>query len=329
MGDFNIPSRIQVALPTDEKGLTGRQCPSSECEGYFKVLFGTGLKGEDLPCHCPYCGHRAPQEDFATPEQIEYAQSVAMREITHAVTRELKKMEFDIRPSGPFGIGFSMRVKEGSPPPLRYYREKPLETEITCANCTLVYAVYGVFAFCPDCASHNSPEILDKNLEASGKMLALAAQVTEGDIREQLVGSALSSVVAAFDGFGREIVRVHADAATDPKQAANLSFQNLEGADDRLDRLFGFRLSSTLNVDQWRFAVRCFHKRHLLAHKMGVVDERYVEATGDSRAVIGRKVQVGSDEVRELMGHVRVLAQWVTGELVAKDHEPPEGGRVL
>ena len=38
-----------------------------------KIRFGTGLKGEELPCHCPYCGHKAPQEDFATPGQIEYA----------------------------------------------------------------------------------------------------------------------------------------------------------------------------------------------------------------------------------------------------------------
>ena len=32
-----------VSIPADERGYTGRECPS--CESYFKVRFGTGLSG--------------------------------------------------------------------------------------------------------------------------------------------------------------------------------------------------------------------------------------------------------------------------------------------
>jgi hypothetical protein len=41
------------------------------------------------------------------------------------------------------------------------------ETALTCERCTLQYTIYGVFAFCPDCAAHNSLQILKKNFEAS------------------------------------------------------------------------------------------------------------------------------------------------------------------
>jgi len=47
-----------------------------------------------------------------------------------------------------------------------------------------------------------------------------------------------------------------------------------------------------------RFSVcRVIQKRHLLAHKMGVVDEDYLKKANDSQAVLGRKITVSRDEV--------------------------------
>jgi len=55
----NLRSQFSISLPPDEEGFIGRECPVAECEGYFKLQPGTGLKGKNLPCHCPYCGHGA------------------------------------------------------------------------------------------------------------------------------------------------------------------------------------------------------------------------------------------------------------------------------
>lgn len=108
-----LGNSISIPIPTDENAFTGRECPQPDCEGYFKIELGTGLKGEGLPCHCPYCGHTAGQDHFWTKEQIEYAKSVAMRKITDALHKDLKKLEFDHKPQGAFGIGISMKVKPG------------------------------------------------------------------------------------------------------------------------------------------------------------------------------------------------------------------------
>ena len=48
-----LGNRVQVTIPKDEEGYLGRECPQSDCEGYFKIKPGTGLSGENLPCHCP------------------------------------------------------------------------------------------------------------------------------------------------------------------------------------------------------------------------------------------------------------------------------------
>lgn len=306
-----LGNKISIPIQPDETGFTGRECPNPDCKGYFKVEFGTGLKGENLPCYCPYCGHTASHDQFWTKEQIEYAKSVALRKITDAFHKDSKKLEFDYKPRGSFGIGLSLKVKPGKLPSIRYYREKRLETEVVCGNCTLRYTVYGVFAFCPDCGLHNSLHILSKNLELAVKMLDMA-MTADADLAARLVENALEDCVSAFDGFGREICRVHAKKSDDPARVEKISFQNFEGARKNLNELFKIDLAAILVGDEWKIAVRSFQKRHLISHKMGVVDEEYIRKTGDNQAVVGRKVIIGVDEVRKLVRILGKLAQGIS-----------------
>ena len=302
-----LGSSISIAIPRDENRFTGRECPKPDCAGYFKVEFGTGLKGDGLPCHCPYCGHTAGHDQFWTKRQIEYARSVAMRRVTDAIHSDLKRLEFDHKPKGAFGLGFSLTVKRGRRPPVRYYREPQLETGVVCPNCTLRYAVYGVFAFCPDCGQHNSIQILRKSLEVVGKMLEMATR-EENALAERLIDNSLEDCVSAFDGFGRELCRIHASKARDCTQAERVSFQNLAGANKRLVDLFGIDLSTQVEPEEWRAAVVAFQKRHLIAHRMGVVDQNYLDKAGDSLAVVGRKIVVDADEVKRLLRILDTLA---------------------
>lgn len=274
-----VESPFSISIKPDEDGFTGRECPQPDCEGYFKVQFGTGLEGQSLPCHCPYCGHTAGHNHFWTKEQIGYAKSVAMRKLTDAVRRDLKKMEFDIKPKGPFGIGMSLRLKPGSTVPVRHYREKQLETEVICTVCTLRYSVYGVFAFCPDCGQHNSLQILEKNIELVDKMVDLAEGMEE-DVSKGLVENGLEDCVSVFDGFGRELCRIYAKAATNRTIAERISFQNLVGARRRLMDVFGIDLSCEIPAGEWQSLVLAFQQRHLIAHRMGVVDQDYCEVGG-------------------------------------------------
>jgi hypothetical protein len=172
-----LGSQFDISIPPGDEGLIGRECPLPECEGYFKIQPGTGLTGTGLPCHCPYCGYEAPQNKFFTTAQIEYAKSVVLHKVTDALLKDLKTLEFNHRPRGAFGIGISMKVT-GRPRPIRYYREKKLETEVICDHCTLRYTIFGVFGYCPDCGVHNSLQILNKNLDLVQKLLELAVAKT-------------------------------------------------------------------------------------------------------------------------------------------------------
>jgi hypothetical protein len=299
-----LGNEIGVPIKPDHDGYVGRECPEKKCLGYFKITLGTGLKGKNLPCNCPYCGHTDSHNHFWTPEQLEYAKSVAFNKITEAVMTDLRELEFDHPPTGPFGIGMSLTV-EGTAHPVSYYREKRLETEVVCQQCTLRYAIFGVFGYCPDCGVHNSLQILNKNLDLVEKMLVLA-ETAEPELANHLIGIALADSVSAMDGFGRESCRV-AFSAQSKVMPDNFSFQRLEGAQKNVQTHFGYALASSLEPAEWEMACRCFQKRHLLAHNMGVVDVKYACSTNDREAVIGRKIRVSPEEVRSLVTILRKM----------------------
>lgn len=311
-----LGSQFSISLPPDEEGLVGRECPVAECEGYFKIQFGTGLKGENLPCHCPYCGHQGSQNKFFTKEQVEYAKSVVLNKVTDAMLKDLKTLEFNHPPRGSFGIGISMKVT-GRPRPIHHYREKKMETEVACDQCTLRYTIYVVFGYCPDCAVHNSLQILNKNLDLVEKLLAVAS-TQETAVAQNLIENALEDCVSAFDGFGREACRVFSSKAAEPERAVGIRFQNISNARERVRQLFAVDFASNLTADDWMKVQRAFQKRHLLSHKMGVVDEAYLSATREAISLLGKKVPIQADEIGELVVHLRMLGKELFGTLETK-----------
>jgi hypothetical protein len=115
-----------------------------------------------------------------------------------------------------------------------------------------------------------------------------AGAVGGKNLSEHLICDALESVVSAFDGFGREICA---------RKGTEIRFQSLVGARKRVQEVFKFDFADGLSAADWDLACRLFQKRHLPAHKMGVIDEDYVQKAKDPGAIVGRKVRVTSDEV--------------------------------
>ena len=144
-----------------------------------------------------------------------------------------------------------------------------------------------------------SAQILTKNLELARKELALAESVDK-DLAVHLIGDALENVVSAFDGFGREICA---------RKAADIQFQNLTGARRRVLEAFALDFADVLAPNDWERACRVFQKRHLLAHKMGVVDEDYVKKANDPQAIVGRKISVSQDEVTATISLIEALGK--------------------
>ena len=295
----------------------GRQCPARGCKKYFKVKTSTGSLTRT--CTCPYCGTTASPQSFHTKDQVEWGKSVVFREVEEEVYKSLRSMEFEVKPPrGGFGVGMSMKVQRGPRPRVRTYREKKLETEVTCSSCQHEFSIFGVYGYCPCCSKYNDLANLLQNLEVIEKMLSLVEEQDDEGTRTTLLESALEACVGKLDGWGREATRIALDKKESSDTSKGISFQNLTGAAKNLRTKFDIDLHSLLEDEELQSLNRLLQKRHLVAHRSGVIDQRYVDATNDHSVPVGRKVRITCDEIRSVLPVISKLASSVKSCLEAQ-----------
>jgi len=291
--------KIRVTFPTDEHGLTGRECPS--CKRYFKVKFGTGLPTSH--CICPYCGERANHDQFFTEAQIEYAKSVAVKEAIGPSLRELENTLKDLERSTRGGfIQFKVKTT-GFNFPLKYYQEKELETHVVCDNCGLECAIYGVFANCPDCGRLNALTIFSKSIEVARKRIKLIDNLepNQKDLKEAILEDALSGGISAFDAFGKAIRAKHPDKL--PPRPKNL-FQNILELSNSLTKTIGKSLADLIGKESFMFLVKMFQIRHIYEHNMGVIDDDFIKIMSDMIHLKGRKYPLERKEIEKFLEEI-------------------------
>lgn len=297
---------VRVTIPTDENGMAGRQCPSPDCEQYFKLKPGTGLPIED--CGCPYCGTRAEAADFSTPAQIEYAKSVAVKEMVGPILEDFKQgIEALNQPSRDsfISIKFSVDLPTFH---LHQYREADVETPVTCSNCALEFAVFGVFASCPDCGLLNAFDVFRASLEVCRRrlrLLDLPETTGDSELAKAILVDSLGSAVAAFDALGKKLRQQRPDVL--PKKPKNL-FQNVGALDQALTTGIGKSLVTRLGAEAFDDLVRLFQVRHICEHNLGVVDDGFLAKVPGYAHLSGRLYPLSKDDVERLVDLLDQLA---------------------
>ncbi|MCJ7668370.1 MAG: hypothetical protein MUP04_08860 [Anaerolineae bacterium] len=290
--------RISVPLPTDENGMIGRECPNPECGQYFKLKPGTGLQTSE--CICPYCRYKGQFQEFHTEEQIEYARSVAVKQFLEPELSRLHDSFQNLERSTRGGF-VQIKVKTtGFSFPLKLYQERELETHVTCASCGLEFAVYGVFAGCPDCGQLNAAVVFSRSIEVALKRLALLESIEDADqdLKEGILSDALSGGVSSFDAFGKALRNANKHLL--PQRPRNL-FQNLAALSNAFTEGIGRSLPDLIGEDAERLLKKMFQVRHIYEHNMGVVDDDFVQRIPDCRYLKGRKYLLGLEEVAALL----------------------------
>ena len=134
------------------------------------------------------------------------------------------------------------------------------------------------------------------------------AAESDGELEKQLIEDALENCISAFDGFGREVCNIYSDKSANVEKAIKIRFQNLKDAQIKVQKQFNVDITQGLSNDEWKSTVKGFQKRHLLAHKMGVIDREYIDKTDDSEAIVGRMIKIEKDEIRDIIKILRKLS---------------------
>jgi len=304
---------FNIGLPIDSDGLIGRECPSSECSpAYFKIRLGTGVTGAYKVAYCPYCRTSADPANFHTKAQLEYGKQIVAREAALGAERMIKDA-LELGPSGKRKIGggfLSMEISLKPSHRLPVFKPAGLELrrDITCPNCGLDHAVFGIATWCPDCGTDIFLTHVAKEYEVVRKML------TDVDNRRERLGNrvaardienALEDTVSTFEAVFRAMTRrklllSHSEEETAEilkRRIAN-KFQSVESARETAQRELAISGFESLNDDEFDNLKLTFEKRHPITHNLGVVDRKYLERAA-SGELQGREIRVTVDEVSQ------------------------------
>jgi len=304
---------MKVSIPGDAEGFFGRTCPS--CKSFFKLRvdeFKSALENELV---CAYCGHRASASDFITADQRERVLSAAK---AYAVAKIQSALGSAFRSGTSRGglLSVSIEYKPGTPPRLHSYVEEQVRRTVICDACLRAAAVYGATSFCPYCGPRNVRVRVRDEIEAQRRALALFDHLPD-DVREEAraagvmdtaAADALENVVTLFEQFCRETFESMVTGADLilKKERPNV-FQSLEDTDRMFQDHTGKAIRGVISADTWVRLSTAFAKRHVLTHRGGVVDQRFLDRVPASNLAVGQRLVVGRSEAERTLADLEAL----------------------
>jgi len=296
---------VQIPIPLDDDGYLDRECPHEECESEFKILAGDWTdKVRDEEVFCPICGHTAESDQWLTQEQDEHVRQVAMREVQKAMGGVMRDWSRDFNrqlPQGGF-ISMSMKYKPSALPMVIPLDAAELMLQrYTCEECGCRYAAIGAAFFCPACGHNSARSAFETSIQTiqqtvqglDGVQATLEENIDRdtaaNTVRHILEGS-LVKIVASFQRFAEASFQTLPAAAT--TQLPRNVFQRLDDSSQLWYDATGKRYEDMITATEWAQLQRLFQQRHILEHRDGVVDERYIAKSGDTAYREGQRLVV-------------------------------------
>lgn len=325
MKELEKPREFKIDVPLDEKGFYDRECPNAECGQRFKVLFADWRdKVRDEQVFCPFCRHEAVSTEWHTPEQVEHIKSAGCAEMTRVVQGAMRQGVARARPvhfgGGFFKMSMSLSFTPGRIPPVVVAQaSEAMRQDFTCEKCACRYASVGASFFCPSCG-HNSATssfnttltTVERTVGTLDAMRVTLADSVDADLAHdavrQLVEDQFARLVGAFERVNEALFDRLQNAATFTKKGA--VFQRIDDASELWRNATGTGFDRFLTTAELARMKLLFQRRHVLSHRQGIVDQAYIDRSGDHAYAVGQRLVVRDEDVLEL---TRLLRTLVTG----------------
>lgn len=310
---------ISIELPLDDDGYLDRKCPSEVCAHEFKVLFDDWRdKVPDERAFCPFCGHEDDPQDWNNAEQQEYIEKKGIQHLSGILDKafESDARRFNrqqrMRPRGEvIDISMSMQYKPDAPilavPPAA---AEALRQRFKCDKCECRWSSLGASFFCSACG-HNSVETafattLSTVREFLGSIPSLRTSLGEAvgvDAAEttirQLVEDQFARIVGAFESYSEALFDELPSASNHPKKGS--VFQRIPDASDLWRAAGGKGYDDFLSAQELTQLALFVQQRHVLGHNQGVVDQKYIDRSGDTRYRPGQRLVIRAEHVLSLV----------------------------
>jgi hypothetical protein len=319
------PHQLSISVPLDEKGYYDRKCRSEQCAGRFKVLFDDWRdKVANTRAFCPFCRHEAPADHWNTAQQQRYIESVVEAEASRLLNAALKRGTQQTPPQridgGLLSISMSLSYSPGRiPPVIPAMATGELRQDFRCDACGCRYASLGASFFCPACGHNSAESCFDNTLETVRQTIAalpaLASMLRQTatpdaarDAVRQVREDQFSRLVGAFERLSEALF----DRLPNSSQWARKGnvFQRLDDASALWEEASGKSYGNILNNPELERLKHWFQRRHVLSHGQGIVDQTYIDRSGDRGYAVGQRLVVRD---RDVLDFIELLAKLAAG----------------
>ena len=297
----------------------------TDCEFFFKVHFEDWNERVGGKAACPFCGHFADLIEWSTQEQLGYFTAIATEYFGKPIIAALKR-DADrwnrAQPRNSF-IRTAMKV-EGRPlqvslPPAA---AEPMRLKIQCSECGCRYAVIGAAVFCPVCGNSDAEVVFQQALSgirgSVGTLRDIRLAIDDPDTAENtarlIIESGLQSAVTAFQRYA-EVLYARLEPQSTPRRNV---FQSILRGSKLWFSATGKCYTNYLRSAEMATLKRAFQQRHLLAHTQGIVDQEYIDLSGDASHKTGERLVIDEDGVLRFLEVVEKLADSLRVEAEAK-----------
>jgi hypothetical protein len=188
--------------------------------------------------------------------------------------------------------------------PAFYYAEESQQKSFECTACGGYNDIIGKFCYCSTCGTRNDLHELE-----SDTLPKLRTRANAGAGNEACVADA----VGAFDTFVSQYAK--ALARRIPLRSARKTrlqrtrFHNLQTVADELKAAFDIDILEGMKPEDVAFATLIFHRRHVYEHNGGVVDEKYIEDSGDTSVRLRQEIHESQASAHRIIGLVAKMAE--------------------
>jgi len=322
---------IPVTIHSDEKGYFDRECPNEDCLYTFKILMKDWEeKVSDDEVHCPLCGHVDTSDKWWTQDQLEKMQEIAaswaMNYIQGELDKSFKKLERSTRHNKYFRITYKpgRRVTFINNP---IGQREEWETEICCEKCGTHYSVIGSAYFCPCCgfnsavnSFNDSLDSIEKMLESLREMKAMLTDKYNADSAETMCRSMLESSIGDMVSAFQKFASCKYDELSGKTSRVN-DFQIVDKGSQLFEEETGKKYSDWLSAGELAFMKLMFQRRHLLEHNNGMVDQQYLNKSGDTSYSLGQRIIVKEADAHSLLAILRKLGSSIMKLQVGGDSD--------
>jgi hypothetical protein len=221
------------------------------------------------------------------------------------------------RQQSPGFIQVSLSYRPGAPAlvvPISAAEE--LRQKFACGECGCRYSSLGAAFFCPACGHNSAETTYSQTIETVRKSLVAlpaihkAVQTTAGpddaaNTIRQILENSMVRIVGAFQRTAEGLFDRLPSGGIIPRRRN--AFQSLAEGSTLWRQATGKGYDDLLSAAEISDLSRFFQQRHLLAHREGMVDQDYINRSGDQTYSVGQRLVVREEAVSRAIDLVSQL----------------------